>query len=199
MGRAWLVAVLLAVGSDARADEELPNAVPTVMYKRWAAAMAYGPAFERARADEAEYHPLMFGQFALRYRIVRILEVGGSFGVAGTREYGHGNFAADVRLRLRAEMAWNWFVLGSVGTAAFDPRDGWRLFVRGGLGVERRFERWAFSADAQLSRIAGNESVFAHDVGSEMSQSGTVGLTGSLAAVYYWGSGAPPLRRHGVP
>ena len=194
-----VLVALFALASDAQADEELPNAVPTVLYKRWAAAVAYGPSFVSARTDAAQYHTLVFFELAVRYRLIRELEIGGSIGGSLTRALGYVAFYADARYRWRAEMPWNAYLFASIGSGGFAPQDGKRLLVRAGAGVERRLKSWAFAADVQLVRISGNADVVVRGDESAMSHHGALGVAVTAAALYYWGSGGPSLRRHGVP
>lgn len=72
-------ALLLIAGSVA-ADDDLPNAVPTVMHRRWAASLAYGASTVRARAEDAQWDTLAYVDMALRYRVLPQLELGASMG-----------------------------------------------------------------------------------------------------------------------
>ena len=105
MTRRWVALAsmtLLLIASNAGADDEMPNAVPTVMYRRWAAALSYGASTVRARTDDAEWNTLAFFDFALRYRVLPQLEVGASLGGSVSRSFGFITAQADVRYRMLA-------------------------------------------------------------------------------------------------
>lgn len=187
---------LLLVASNAGADDEMPNAVPTVMYKRWAAAIAYGASTVRSRTDHADWDTLAFFELALRFRVLPELELGASLGGSFRKEFGFATIEADVRYRMLAEALWNPFLFGSVGIATWSPEDGNHLVTRGGLGLERRFQQWAFSLDTELSRVAEDPTA---PTSHMQERYGVWSVSLSMAALYYWGSGGPSLQRHGIP
>jgi hypothetical protein len=192
-----VVVVVLAFTSSARAEDEMPNAVPTVLYKPWALAMAYGSDFTRARADDMPLHKLFFFEFALRYRVLRPLEVGLSIGGRFKPAFGYATIYADLRYRLLAEAAWNPYVLGGVGIAKIEYGGPWHLIMHAGVGLERRFISWAFATDIQLERAAGDGKpmpYFLDDQG-ELEHFGLVSVSVTLAATYYWGSGGHSRHR----
>lgn len=197
MVRGWIAVCVLAVASSVRA-EVLPNAVPTVMYKRWAAAHAWGLGLLRPRSEDLTSKPVFYFDFALRFRVVPTLEVGTSAGVQGRRALGFLSLYADVRYRLMAERPWNPYALLGLGIASYDPERAWVLAMRGGIGLERRFQSWAFSSELQLCRIGADPEVMPLNLRTRLAHHGGLGASVSLAAIYYWGNGGPS-RRHGVP
>lgn len=187
---------LLLFASRADADDLLPNAVPTVMYKRWSASNSYGLSGARARSDGAETRLLAFVELALRYRIVTQLEVGVALGGSIARSLGFATIQADVRYRLMAEMPWNPFVYGSAGIATWGPKESSHLVLRAGTGLERRFTHWAFDARVELSRVSADDTAPMLEVER---RNGVWAASLGMSALYYWGSGGPSLRHHGVP
>jgi hypothetical protein len=174
---------LVLIAGSATADDDLPNAVPTVMHRRWAAALAYGASTVRARADDAQWDTLAYVDMALRYRVLPQLELGASMGGSFTWSSGFATLQADVRYRMRAEMPWNPFVFGSIGIAKWGPDDGAHLATRGGIGLERRFQQWAFSVGGELCRVAEDPAAPTNDMQERF---GVWSATLTLAALYYW-------------
>lgn len=176
----------------------MPNAVPTVLYKRWAASTSYGVSGARARTGDAfsKTEVLVFFELALRYRIVRQLEVGLSGGGSLSRSSGFATIDADLRYRLYAERPWNPFLYGSAGIAQRGPRDPAHLALRVGGGIERRFQQWAFDGRIELTRFTADDTGV---TGSIDERDGAWVASVAMSALYYWGSGGPSLRHHGVP
>jgi hypothetical protein len=203
----FLVATTLALATNARADDidevEFPNAVPTVMDKRWSVAMSYGPATLRDGDGDGqliEGYPYLFADMAVRYRVVASAELGVSLSGIAMREHGYNDgyvsANADVRFRFAAERAWNPFLLGSIGVATFGD-DRAHMLVRAGAGLERRFRSWAFTADAQITRISGRDDEMSWPT-SRYDVSGALAAAFSLGAVYYWGTPQPRPVKHQI-
>jgi hypothetical protein len=188
-------AVLAVVARWAQADDELPNAVPTVMYKPWSVAFALGPAVLRARTSPTENHVVMYGDMAVRYRVAPPLEIGVALGGGLSHGAGYGGFFADIRYRALAEGVWNPFALASLIAANITGGDSFRLGLRGGLGIERRFQSWAFIVDTQLAWIVGDTEVVVHGDNTELGHYGAWSVSTSIGAVYYFGFGANRSRR----
>jgi hypothetical protein len=174
----------------------MPNSVPTVMYQRWAASVSYGASTVQARTDAADRNTLALFELALRFRIRPELEIGGSLGGSFRRSFGFATIEADVRYRLLAERPWNPFVFGSAGIATWSPEDSSHLVLRAGTGLERRFERWALEVRAEMSRVSGDTTAPEYDIEERY---GVWAASLSMAALYYWGNGAPRPHRHAVP
>jgi len=174
----------------------MPNAVPTVMYKRWAAAISYGATGVQARTDGADAKILAFFEMALRFRVVTELEVGASIGGSFSRSFGFAEIQADVRYRIVPERPWNPFLYGSGGIATWSPEDTSHLVLRVGAGLERRFKQWAFDARVELTRVSADDTAPERPTEERY---GVWAASLSMAALYYWGSGGHSLRRHGVP
>lgn len=187
--------LLLLFATGAQADDELPNAVPTVMYKRWAAAVSYGASSVQARTDGAARSTLAYFELALRFRLIPELELGTSIGGSFSRSLGVATIEGDARYRLFAERPWNPFVFGSLGIATWSPNDSSHLVMRVGTGLERRFQQWAFSVGFELSRVS--EDASAPETRMEERYGVWAGSL-TMAALYYWGSGnshTPPRPR----
>lgn len=113
------------------------------------------------------------GELSLRYRVGLHLELeaamgGGreqlSDGSKGDRELGEVVFAA--RYRFAPAQRWNWWLMGGLGgitVAAHDAtdqarKDASRGQVQLGIGVERRFERFALQAELRAIGVARDAS-----------------------------------------
>ena len=132
----------------------------------------------------------------MRFRVIPQLEVGASFGGSVRRDFGFATIQADARYRILPEMPWNPFLFGGIGIATWSPEDSFHLVTRAGVGVERRFQQWAFSVGAEVSRVADDPTAPTRDMPEHF---GAWSASLSMAALYYWGSGGPSLRRHGIP
>lgn len=182
----WL-ACLVVVPSIAHAEE---SSIPSVMDKRWSAAMGYGVAIARPRTEDADAVLLFDGQFSLHFRVVPELQIGlalgGGFSVAGVDDReGYGGIFIDARYSFAVERAWHPMLTGGIGYAR-------GTFARGGIGLERRFVSWAFSLEAHLTRTGGND-----DALDELERFGVWSVGTDLAARYHWGGGTK--RRRFVP
>jgi len=197
--RTLVFVTVLALATTAVADDELPNAVPTVMYKRWGFAMGYGPALLRARTDSASSYVLAGVDWSLRLRLRSDVEVAASLIAAVARYRGYASLSADLRYRLFAERPWNAYVLAGIGPANWFDEEGTVLHLRAGAGLERRFQSWAFSAELFAARVGNVESVQPRNVQTTFASHGVWNGSLLVAAIYYWGSGGRSLRRHGVP
>lgn len=115
------------------------------------------------------------GQLALRYRMTRHLELelafaGGRQTVDGEEgELAVGTASIGLRYRFAPERRWNWFVAAGVGAASIAAHDASdeeldqasRPAAHLGIGVERRFRR--FAVEAQL-RFIGMGPTFAESM-----------------------------------
>jgi hypothetical protein len=186
----WMVAIaVLLFATRASAEDLMPNAVPTVMYKPWAASVTYGVSGERANSGDPEV--LFFFELALRYRVVPQFEIGGSLGGSLSRTDGFATIELDLRYRFMAEMPWNPFMYAGIGIASFGAGNGPYPVVRAGAGVERRFKQWAFDARLEVTGVAADADA--------PNDNGVMAASLGMSALYYWGSGGPNLRHHGVP
>jgi hypothetical protein len=190
------VMALLLIAGHAGADDELPNAIPTVMEKRWAAAMSYGVSGARARTEGAELQSLVFFELAFRVRVVPELELGVSGGGSAVRSFGFAAIQIDVRHRIAPEHAWNPFVYGGGGIATWSVEGSSRLVLRAGAGLERRFEQWAFDARVELTRVSPDPTAAERDLEE---RHGVWAASVAMSALYYWGSGGRAKRRRGAP
>ena len=149
----------MAAGT-ARADEPLPNSVPSVMDRQWAFAIGFAGGVMQPQTDDTRLFAYGLIQAALRYRPLDVLEVGVSMTSGGTFDYGQAGLYADLRYRLMAEEAWNPFLLLGVGASLatssnMSPLNDFRRSLRLGVGIERRFVSWGFAAEVHLFAIGG--------------------------------------------
>ncbi|HEV7556803.1 MAG TPA: hypothetical protein VGO00_15160 [Kofleriaceae bacterium] len=196
--RACLGLFVVVATSTARADEPLPNSVPSVMDRPWAFAIGFGCGVMQPQTDDTRLFAYGLIQAALRYRPLDVLEVGVSMTSGGTFDFGQAGLYADLRYRLIAEEAWNPFLLLGIGASLatssnMSPLNDFRRSLRLGVGIERRFVSWGFAAELHMFAIGGNDDVatmFTLDTPAQHLSDSTV-LGGSLSAfaIYYWGRG----------
>jgi hypothetical protein len=137
---------------------------PSVMANRWAVGFSIGSmslAPDSAPDSETEFAT---GELALRFRATRHLELevsaGGGREQTADEELGDlevATVALSARYRFRPEARWNWFLMGGIGAASVthhDATDEQREQATQplgmlGIGVERRFRRFAIQAEAR--------------------------------------------------
>lgn len=134
----------------------------SVMANRWAVGLSFGGLGVAPEENQDDKTNFRVGEISLRYRVTRHLElelaVGGGRQVLdddseGQLEASTGLLAA--RWRFMPEHKWNWFVMGGLGgtsiadhEATSDERDAQsRPLAALGVGVERRFRRFALQAE----------------------------------------------------
>jgi hypothetical protein len=157
-----------------------------VMARRWALGVSFGSmslAPESAPERETEFS---VGELALRFRATRRLElelaVGGGRERIGDDEEGDllvTSAALNARFRFRPERAWNWFVMAGIGGAAVahheaseqEREEATKPLGMLGIGIERRFRRFALQAEARAVAI-----------GDDRRESGSAAVMGPASA-----------------
>jgi hypothetical protein len=140
-----------------------PPAAPPAIAHRWAIGLSLG-GYEVAPDGAAEGTQTQFriAELALRYRASRRVEL--ELGVSGGREVladqtdgelATGSVTLAMRYRFRPEQRWNWFVMAGLGGTVIAPHQSTEAEREGatrplgmlGVGVERRFRRFALQAE----------------------------------------------------
>ena len=161
-----------------------------VMANRWAVGLSIGSLSLAQRDTGNDQTQFNVGQLSFRYRATPHLEIelalgGGSEqlqdGSQGDRQVDIG--AVNLRYRFRPYARWNWWLMGGLGAVSIteqgatdqDRHDAQRPFMDVGVGIERRFHRFALHAELSALSVGPmrNENV-AQPVMT------TVGVTGSV-------------------
>ena len=134
----------------------------SVMANRWAVGLSIG-SLGLTPKDEADPRTRFgMGELSLRFRATLHLEIEASFGggreqledgTQGARQVATG--VLGLRYRFAPEQPWNWWVMGGLGSLAVtyqNPTDqqtnnAMRPLGEFGIGLERRFRRFAISAE----------------------------------------------------
>jgi hypothetical protein len=150
-----------------------PCARPPVMAHRWAIGLSLGgSAVAPDEAASGEATQFRIAELAVRYRATRRLEL--ELAMSGGREMLEDNTEGDLatgsvtlalRYRFRPEQRWSWWVMGGLGGTVIAPhqsteaeRDGaTRPLGMLGIGVERRFRRFALQAELRSMGIGPRE------------------------------------------
>jgi hypothetical protein len=140
----------------------------SVMAQRWSIGLSIGSMSLAPESAPERDTQFAVGELALRFRATRRLELELSLGGGreqtadhqeGDHEVAAGALAA--RFRFRPEAAWNWFAMVGVGGAAItrhdatdqEREDAMQPLGMLGIGVERRFRRFALQAEARAIGI----------------------------------------------
>jgi hypothetical protein len=144
----------------------------SVMARRWSVGLAFGQMSLATESQPDSKIDFGIGQLALRFRATPHLEL--ELSVGGGREQLADNQEGDrevtaaaiaARYRFRPEAAWNWFVMGGLGGASVTRHDATQqerddathpLGVLG-IGIERRFRRFALQAEARAIGIGDKD------------------------------------------
>jgi hypothetical protein len=138
----------------------------SVMANRWAVGLSIGSLGLAPKDAPDAQTQFAVGQLALRFRATLHLELEAAFG--GGREQLHDGSDGShqvatgvlaLRYRFAPEARWNWWLMGGIGSLAVtgttptdqQRRDAQRPLGELGIGVERRFRR--FALDAELRAI----------------------------------------------
>jgi hypothetical protein len=143
-----------------------PPPPKTVMSKRWAIGVDFGPESYAPNVDGAE--ATGFGQFelAVRYRVVKPIELGLALHIAGAdNKIAAGGLYFDFRYRFLAEQPFNIYALASLGLlgvahedASDDAKRG-RGSLRLGVGAEYRWSWFALVLEFRLISVGENDKV----------------------------------------
>lgn len=147
MVRRWLLVVLSSAASVTVASAQPAAPSSSVMARRWAVSLAFGPEILRSKLDDAPR--VTFGTLELsgRFRIRPAMEValGGRGGGAARGDLSTGGFYADFRYRFRPDQPLDFYAQIGLGVVSVAPKNGsdvekkGRGALRFGGGVEWRF------------------------------------------------------------
>jgi hypothetical protein len=150
-----------------------PCARPSVMAHRWAIGLSVGGySVASPEAIEGESSQFRVAELAVRYRATRRIEL--ELAMFGGREVLEDNTEGDLatgsvtlalRYRFRPERRWSWFLMAGLGgtvvaphQSTADEREGaTRPLGMLGIGVERRFRRFALQAELRTVGIGPRE------------------------------------------
>lgn len=153
-------------------------AVP-VMARRWSIGLSIGQLGlspeEAPEGTEAEFR---IAELAIRYRASRRLEL--ELAMSGGREVLADNLEGDLatgsvtlalRYRFRPEQRWSWWVMGGLGGTVVAPYQSTEAEREGatrplgmvGIGVERRFRRFALQAELRGMGVGPREDAMGGD------------------------------------
>jgi hypothetical protein len=151
----------------------MPDAAPVAVRPlRWSVGFGVGSVDLAPHHQPESQTEFAIGQLAIRYRATAHLEIelalsGGAEqledGEKGDREMSQGVLA--VRYRFQPHRPWNWWVMAGMGTLAVtsqyasdDERDeAQQSTLQFGLGIERRFRRFAFQFEGRAVGVAPND------------------------------------------
>lgn len=143
-----------------------PCARPPVMAHRWAiGASVGGLAVTPDEAPEGNESQFRVAELAVRYRASRRIEL--ELAMSGGRQVldddtegdlATGSVSFGIRYRFMPEHRWSWWVMGGIGGTVVErhdsteaERDGAaRPLIMAGIGVERRFRRFALQAELRM-------------------------------------------------
>lgn len=134
-----------------------------VMADRWAVGLSVGTlGLGPKNAPSGDQSQFQFGQLSLRFRASLHLELEAAFG-GGREDLGHGmqgdsevqTGALGLRYRFAPNADWNWWLMGAIGSISVasheatdqDRKDAERPLGELGIGIERRFHKFALQAE----------------------------------------------------
>jgi hypothetical protein len=154
------------------------NRPDSVMSRRWSVGLSLGGMSLAPESRPDDETAFAVGELALRFRATRHLEL--ELAVGGGRERTEDDQEGELevssavlaaRWRFRPEHAWNWFVMAGLGGASVtrhdasdqERSDATQPLVTLGIGIERRFRRFALQAEARVvgmgTRERGDEAM----------------------------------------
>jgi hypothetical protein len=148
------------------------NRPDSVMSRRWSVGLSLGGMSLAPESRPDDETAFAVGELALRFRATRHLEL--ELAVGGGRERTEDNQDGELevsaavlaaRWRFRPDHAWNWFVMAGLGGAAVtrhdasdqERSDATQPLVTLGIGIERRFRRFALQAEARVVGMGTRE------------------------------------------
>jgi len=141
----------------------------SVMANRWAVGLSVGSLGLAPKDQPDAQTQFGIGELSLRYRATLHLEVelalgGGREQLADGSQGDHQVNAAalGLRYRFRPEQAWNWWLMGALGGVSVtavgatdqERKDAQRPMTELGVGIERRFRRFALHAELRAIGVA---------------------------------------------
>jgi hypothetical protein len=144
-----------------------------VMAHRWAIGVSIGGmAVAPEDAPEGSEAQFRVGEISLRYRASRRIEL--QLALSGGRQMLEDDTEGDLatgtvmlalRYRFMPEHRWNWYVMGGIGGSVVAPhqstsaeRDAARRPIGAlGVGLERRFQQFALSAEVRAVGLGERE------------------------------------------
>jgi hypothetical protein len=186
--RLVVIAAVLSLAATARAQApgempvsqapgaSEPIAAPhaSVMANRWAVGLALGGLGVTPKDQPDNQANFSVGELSLRFRATLHLElavaIGGGHesprndGTTSNRDVGLG--ALELRYRFAPEQRWNWWLMGGLGALAITDqgatdqqrKDAQRPLGELGIGIERRFERFALHAELRAIGVGPDRS-----------------------------------------
>lgn len=139
------------------------TSAPSVMARRWAIGLSVGSlGVTPEGASQDTETRFRIAELAVRYRATRRLEL--ELAMSGGREVlehdvegdlATGSVTLAMRYRFRPERRWSWWVMGGLGGSVVAPHHSSAAEREGatrplgmlGVGVERRFRRFALQAE----------------------------------------------------
>ena len=135
---------------------------------RWSVGLAFGSAKLHPKGEPEAKTQFAVAGLALRYRATRSLEL--EVAAVGGREQLEDGMEGDralssatlgLRYRFRPEAAWNWYVMAGIGATAVARHDASdeerdaasKPHGQFGLGIERRFRRFALAAEVRMTSV----------------------------------------------
>lgn len=186
MRRALVLVVAMAGTAHAQAPGmTAPQPpLPSVMDKRW--DVAADLAIESVSPDGGAGVNFAVFELAGRFRMRPEFELGMSLdlGSGDAGDMATWGVYGDIRYHLPADNPWHLVLLGSIGAVAVygksapDVEHRPRGSLRTGVGVERRFGRFALEADLKVFLVNGNNDVALDPVGNNPNTLAHDSLTG---------------------
>ncbi len=156
------------------APELPPPPPPPPPMRRFSIGLGIGNTSLAPHSDPENKHEFAVGQLAIRYLFRRHLEIELAFtggteqledGSEGDKELSQAVLA--LRWRFSPQRRWNWWVMAGMGTLAVtrvdaseDERDAAnQSTLQFGLGVERRWSRFALQGELRAVGVAKNEDM----------------------------------------
>jgi hypothetical protein len=151
-----------------------------VMAHRWAIGVSFGGmGVAPEDAPEGSEARFRIGEISLRYRASRRIEL--QLALSGGRQMIEDDAEGDLatgtvmlalRYRFMPEHRWNWYVMGGLGGTVVAPHQSTsaerdaaqRPLGALGVGIERRFQRFALSAEVRAVGLGEREDAMGADV-----------------------------------
>ncbi len=164
------------------------------MQNRWAIGFSIGAASLAPQSSPDNKMSFNIGEISLRWRAIEQMEVelslaGGSEqladGTMGTHQLT--SVVLGARYRFRPEAAWNWYLMGGIGSTSVtlqsatdqQKNDASHPELQFGIGLERRFRHLAIQAELRLTAVSDKFSNSNNDNATTTPVTGTTTNTPS--------------------